>query len=82
MPFGNFNACCTVSSLSSVQFFATILSHPLVIPLYGLSAVAGSIVNWTGCIVNETAICAMTCCVTPRNRSSIRNKFNLKVRGI
>ena len=82
MPFGNFNACCTVNSLISVYIFAIILSHPLVIPLYGLSAVAGSIVNTTGCIVSWTAVCAMTCCVTPRNRSSIRNKFNLKVRGI
>ena len=84
MPCGTFGACCTVSSLSSVQIFATILSDPFygIFPLYGLSAVAGSIVYCTGCIVSWTAICAMTCRVTSRNRSSIRNKFNLKVRGI
>ena len=90
MPFGNFGACCTVTGLGMCVGPAAYLLTASVI-IFAISVGAFS-VNSTNvafvslapeivdCIASWAAACAI-CRVTSRNRTSIRNKLNLKVRG-
>ena len=86
MPFGNFSACCTVYFLQAVgpaAFFiaATVIPFFVAAPTTAATAAFVSIAPLVVAdIVAVPANCAI-CCVTSRNRTSIRNKLNLKVRG-
>jgi hypothetical protein len=91
MPFGNFGACfgafcfkawfappaahIAASVISAVYIYSTtgtIVSTIYAAPLY----------NPIGFIIAAGTTGSIMCCVTSRNRTSIRNKLNLKVRGI
>jgi len=91
MPFGNFGACfgafcfkawfappaahIAASVISAVYIYSTtgtIVSTIYAAPLY----------NPIGVIIAAGTAGSIMCCVASRNRSSIRNKLNLKVRGI
>jgi hypothetical protein len=90
MPFGNFGACfgafcfkawfappaahIAASVISAVYIYSTtgtIVSTIYAAPLY----------NPIGVIIAAGTAGSIMCCVTSRNRFSIRNKLNLKVRG-
>ena len=89
MPFGNFGACCTVTGLGCVGPAAYLLTASVII--FAISVGAFSVnstnvafVSLAPDIVSEIASMAASCAicrVTSRNRTSIRNKLNLKVRG-
>ena len=76
MPFGNFSACCTVYFLQAIGP-ATAVIAPYVIPFF----VAAPTTAATAAFVS-LSISPVVWRVTSRNRTSIRNKLNLKVRGI
>ena len=85
MPFGNFGACCTVYSLQTVgpvayNIAATVIPFFVAAPTNVVAATAASFLVVYGLVV-VPAYCAIWC-ITSRNRTSIRNKLNLKVRGI
>ena len=77
MPFGNFGACCTVTCLGFVVPAAYILTASVIFAKF--SFIYGSGV---GAACASLSISPVVWRVTSRNRSSIRNKLNLKVRGI
>ena len=86
MPFGNFGACFTVYSLLAVGPAAYIIAAT-VIPFFvapPTTAATAAFVSIAPLVVADIAavpaMCAI-CCVLSRNRTSIRNKLNLKVRG-
>jgi hypothetical protein len=86
MPFGNFGACfgafCfkglfgppaanIAASVISGYIYSTTATIVSAAPLY----------NPIGVIIAAWTVGSIMCLVTSRNRSSIRNKLNLKVRG-
>jgi hypothetical protein len=75
MPFGNFGACCAVTGLGFVVPAAYLLTASAVFAFspHAIGVVAAFV---------SLSISPVVWRVTSRNRSSIRNKLNLKVRGI
>ena len=88
MPFGNFGACCTVYSLQAVgpvayNIAATVIPFFVAAPTNVVAATAATAA--TAAVVSGLVAVPANCaiwCITSRNRTSIRNKLNLKVRGI
>jgi hypothetical protein len=90
MPFGNFGACCTVTCLAmcvgpaAYLLTASVINFAISVGAFSVNSTNVVFVSLAPGIVEIIASVASSCAIcriTSRNRTSIRNKLNLKVRG-